>query len=614
MSPLSIIAITVIATLIIVAIIVSKISDIVSDKRMVHQIQINKEKEKLQEKQKELDAEKDVLKNKQKELDNLIAQNCKTVEQMCVEEKKRLNEEISKYEQINRELTFQRENNIAYLNEKEDELRDSYKEKERELFEQQRKKDEERRQYFLNKVSEYEQKEKDLKNHVWKQYYGKVIEIITKYCDLDACYKSIENGRLNNAIESELSINEFAISAKVFSGDHHYNTTLNNCDCMDFKNRHMPCKHMLFLAYTVGALYLNKEKAVDTYREIDHQVFQLVEDKKELEAEILNQKERLKGIKAIESETVKLIKERCDYYPHIAAVIADLKTIHYKKSAQYLETKKNPAFLEAQRIKALRAETQAIIRHNKVLEYRMAYIQELFPNINDIFERDFEESEFELETEENTDRVRLFISEEEYRKLSVTERNQRALDNYIANRKSKWQVGRDYEMYIGYLYEREGYKVKYTGIIEKLEDMGRDLIATKGNDVLIVQCKNWAQEKTIHEKHIFQLYGTVVMFGLNSKKNVKGIFVTTTKLSETAKQVAEYLSITVIENKSLGEFPRIKCHINKKSGEKIYHLPFDQQYDATVIDGNGECYAFTVKEAEEKGFRRAFKHHISNAQ
>ena len=584
MSPFSIVAITFVAALIIISVIVGKISDIMSDKRMVHQSLINKEREKLQEKQKELDAEKDILKKKQKEFDNYLFKSEITIANACVEEKKRLNEEIAKQQQYNRELACQIEKNNEYLNDTEKELRDSY-----------------------------EKKEKNLKNDVWKQYYGKVKETIEKYCDLDSFYKSIETGRLNNAISSELSLNDFVISAKVFSGEQHYNTTLNNCDCMDFKNRHMPCKHMLFLAYTVGALCLNKEKAVDTYREIDHQVFQLVEDKKELEAEILNQKERLKGIKAIESETVKLIKERCDRYPHIAAVIADLKTIHYVKSAQYLETKKNPAFLEAQRIKALRAETQATIKLNKVLEYRMAYIQELFPNINDIFEKDFEESEFELETEENTDRVRLFISEEEYRKLSVTERNQRALDNYIANRKSKWQVGRDYEMYIGYLCEREGYKVKYTGIIEKLEDMGRDLIATKGNDVLIVQCKNWAQEKTIHEKHIFQLYGTVVMFSLNSKKNVKGIFVTTTKLSDTAKKVAEHLGITIVENKPLGEFPRIKCHINKKSGEKIYHLPFDQQYDATVIDGNGEYYAFTVKEAEEKGFRRAFKHHTNNA-
>jgi hypothetical protein len=52
----------------------------------------------------------------------------------------------------------------------------------------------------------------------------------------------------------------------------------------------------------------------------------------------------------------------------------------------------------------------------------------------------------------------------------------------------------------------------------------------------------------------------------------------------------------------------IKCNINQTTGEKIYHLPFDQQYDRTrIIISKGECYASTVSEAESKGFRRAFR-------
>ena len=49
-----------------------------------------------------------------------------------------------------------------------------------------------------------------------------------------------------------------------------------------------------------------------------------------------------------------------------------------------------------------------------------------------------------------------------------------------------------------------------------------------------------------------------------------------------------------------------QCNIGKQ-GEKIYHLPFDQQYDKILIDKQGEFFAHTVKEAEEKGFRRAFR-------
>ena len=59
----------------------------------------------------------------------------------------------------------------------------------------------------------------------------------------------------------------------------------------------------------------------------------------------------------------------------------------------------------------------------------------------------------------------------------------------------------------------------------------------------------------------------------------------------------------------MAEFPRIKCNINGGTGEKIYHLPFDQQYERAIISKErGEFYATTVAEAEKQGFRRAFKH------
>ncbi|MEY3495804.1 MAG: hypothetical protein RJA80_26 [Actinomycetota bacterium] len=38
----------------------------------------------------------------------------------------------------------------------------------------------------------------------------------------------------------------------------------------------------------------------------------------------------------------------------------------------------------------------------------------------------------------------------------------------------------------------------------------------------------------------------------------------------------------VIQEKQLKQYPVIKCNI-ASNGEKIYHLPFDQQYDKTLI-------------------------------
>ena len=52
----------------------------------------------------------------------------------------------------------------------------------------------------------------------------------------------------------------------------------------------------------------------------------------------------------------------------------------------------------------------------------------------------------------------------------------------------------------------------------------------------------------------------------------------------------------------------IKCNINRTTGEKIYHLPFDINYDKTVIDpAHGEFYAATAPQAESAGFRRTHK-------
>lgn len=306
-----------------------------------------------------------------------------------------------------------------------------------------------------------------------------------------------------------------------------------------------------------------------------------------------------------------ILAEKSQYYPILASIMADLCTVHYEKCAMYLEYKSHPAYTEAKRIRELRIETKAIFQKEKVLEYQLSYIRELFPNIDEIFDNEFDEAEIDnVVDNQNIDYVRKYISEEEYQTLSTTERNQLALDNYLSRKKSKWQIGRDYEMYIGYLYENKGFRIEYNGIIKKLEDLGRDLIAKKQNEILIIQCKNWSQEKEIHEKHVFQLYGSVVLYKIqNPQANVKGVFITSTQLSSTAKDIATYLKIEIKENLSLGIFPRIKCNINQQTGEKIYHLPFDQQYDKTIIDKNkGECFASTVAEAEQKGFRRAFKY------
>ena len=195
-----------------------------------------------------------------------------------------------------------------------------------------------------------------------------------------------------------------------------------------------------------------------------------------------------------------------------------------------------------------------------------------------------------------------------WRRLSTEERNQRALDRYFAGRRTRWQLGRDYERYVGHLRETDGYRVTYQGMIAGLEDMGRDLIAFRDNEVEVIQCKRWSRHKTIHQKHLFQLYGTFVYAALDDPdKDITASFVTTTSLSDLARRVAAHLGVRVFEGFPIASYPAIKCNVGR-DGERIYHLPFDQQYDNTIVHNQrGEIWATTVAEAEAAGFRRAYR-------
>lgn len=130
----------------------------------------------------------------------------------------------------------------------------------------------------------------------------------------------------------------------------------------------------------------------------------------------------------------------------------------------------------------------------------------------------------------------------------------------------------------------------------------------------IVQCKNWSKkkDKVVHENVVCQLFGTTVQYELTHKglfNKVVPVLVISHRLSATAEEFAKRLGVLVFV-RSLGDYPMIKCNIN--NGNKIYHLPFDQQYYRTQIKLPGEFNAWTVKEAVDAGFRRARRHVYEN--
>jgi len=288
-----------------------------------------------------------------------------------------------------------------------------------------------------------------------------------------------------------------------------------------------------------------------------------------------------------------------------------------------LRNKKRPALKASEEVSAARAEKRQFKEQVKLLEYQLKSYKEYFPFLEEYEEIILDEAiplisnGENLDAIENADPVLFYVPKSEYEKLSPTERNQLALDRYLNRPLSRAAIGRFYERYLGYLYEKEGYQVEYHGIVEGFEDLGRDLVCRKGNQVVIVQAKCWSADKLIHEKHIFQLFGTTQLFLMNQQQNdlfganISAMFITTTTLSSVAQKAAKWLKIGVKERFAIDKaYPMIKCNINQSSKEKIYHLPFDQQYDRTkIIPELGEFYATSVLEAEKRGFRRAFRHY-----
>ena len=325
-------------------------------------------------------------------------------------------------------------------------------------------------------------------------------------------------------------------------------------------------------------------------------------------------KEREIEIKSKDMALEKLASEKIKGFPWLGEAWADYIDLLDKKKQVYLYNKKNPGKKSAEVVSEIKKEKRVLVTENKILNYTLKYYEYLFPWLADFREDGVEElliSVHERDDGQNGDRAIDWLSQAEYEQLPNAEKYQRALDRYKNSRSKPWQIGRDYERYIGYLYEQKGYSVYYQGIIEGFNDMGRDLICKKTNETLVVQCKCWSQHKTIHEKHINQLFGTSVMYGIeNPKEEVVPIFVSSTAISDKAKLFSKALGVEILENCKLDKnYPIIKCNISKKDGTKIYHLPFDQQYDTAVISTKGECYVKTVAEAEKLGFRRAYRWH-----
>ncbi len=244
-----------------------------------------------------------------------------------------------------------------------------------------------------------------------------------------------------------------------------------------------------------------------------------------LKAEKWNEK-----IKNDKEEVQKIAKQKSMGFPWLAEAYAEYFSLKDLQMEKYLENKKHPAYTTAEIVRNIKNEKRELVKENKVVKYKITYFEKLFPWLSELIAEDEDEyipvriytdtADDDMEDEDDEAGVKKYLTPEEYKNLPSVERNQMALDRYIESRnKSKWDIGRDYEMYVGYLYEQKGYFVEYKGIIDGFDDLGRDIIATKDNEVCIIQCKYWAQWKEMRENSIFQLFGTTMEYWIRNFRN-----------------------------------------------------------------------------------------------
>ena len=110
---------------------------------------------------------------------------------------------------------------------------------------------------------------------------------------------------------------------------------------------------------------------------------------------------------------------------------------------------------------------------------------------------------------------------------------------YAERMKELKQKGREYEEFVAGYYKLEGYEVNLHGIKKGKKDKGIDIICTKDEELILIQCKNWKEDssyKINHEK-LKAFVGCCTEYVNENKlfdRNVKLKFITSNYILDTS--------------------------------------------------------------------------------
>lgn len=174
--------------------------------------------------------------------------------------------------------------------------------------------------------------------------------------------------------------------------------------------------------------------------------------------------------------------------------------------------------------------------------------------------------------------------------------------------RSKKYIGLDYERFIGYLLESNGYSVMYNGALKGVKDGGIDLIASKENDLLLIQCKLYKRGRNIPSGYAYRLKASVDRYCQDHPevKRAVGYLVTNYAVSAKAQSVADASGLQTAIVRYDRYYPCVKCvsfYTKKGARRSYYYMPWQSSYDkVNVLPEADDCYVFTAREAESLGY------------
>jgi len=205
----------------------------------------------------------------------------------------------------------------------------------------------------------------------------------------------------------------------------------------------------------------------------------------EADAETVRAAEReaaaIEHIGDMRGELDRIVSEKRKGFPWLAEAIADYFDLKAGRLADRLASKKHPARTSADVVRLEAQKRRLAEKQFRTAKYLLTYYESLFPWLEDLRDEAADELIKQVDVvplEGEHDPAHGWLSDAEYCRLSAVEREQLALDRWMSSRKTKWQIGRDYERYVGYLREADGYSVHYHGIVEGFADLGKPGDAT----------------------------------------------------------------------------------------------------------------------------------------